>query len=364
MTMYDAIVVGGGPAGAMFARRASSAGLRVLVIDGQAAGMPKPCGGLLSPDAQQVLARLDLTLPAEVLVDPQIFAVKTIDVCAGLVRCYPRQYLNMNRLAFDRWLLSLSAGRAEQAAGRCVALEIEGELYRAEIRLADGRRLLAGAHWLIGADGADSLVRKTFFPGRKMQKQMAIQQWFPRNQRDNPFYSCIFDAETSPGCSWSMVKDDHFLFGGTFALRGCRAAFERQKERLDGKWGIHFTRPVRTEACLVNCLQSPRDIVIGGDGVFLIGEAAGLISPSSYEGISYALLSGQALAGAMAAGGDVLAGYDRAIAGVKRRLLVKVAKRALLYHPVSRRLLMASGITAFSPEGETDSRKEMRYVCD
>ena len=360
MNRYDAIVIGGGPAGAMFARKASSAGLIVLVVDGQAVGRPKPCGGLLSPDAQQVLARLDLTLPADVLVDPQIFAVKTVDVCAGLVRYYPRQYLNMDRLAFDRWLLSLSAGRTEILAGRCTALARENQGFRVDIRLEGGETVQSCCRWLVGADGADSLVRKTFFPNQKMRKQMAIQQWFPRNQRENPFYSCIFDAETSPGCSWSMVKDDFFLFGGTFSPRGCRAAFERQKERLDGKWGFHFPSPIKTEACLVNCLTGPRDFVAGEEGVFLVGEAAGLISPSSYEGISYALLSGQALGSAMSADGDILAEYNRSLAGMKRRLLTKMAKRALLYHPLSRRVLMASGITAFSPERE---EKDQKICC-
>ena len=40
----------------------------------------KPCGGLISGDAQKALASFDMTLPKDVLVDPQIFAVKTIDL--------------------------------------------------------------------------------------------------------------------------------------------------------------------------------------------------------------------------------------------------------------------------------------------
>lgn len=58
---------------------------------------PRPCGGLLSEDAQRSLARYDITLPKDVLVDPQIFSVKTIDLGAGLVRHYQRTYLNMDR---------------------------------------------------------------------------------------------------------------------------------------------------------------------------------------------------------------------------------------------------------------------------
>ena len=43
------------------------------------------------------MARYDITLPKDVLVDPQIFAVKTIDLEAGLVRHYQRTYLNMDK---------------------------------------------------------------------------------------------------------------------------------------------------------------------------------------------------------------------------------------------------------------------------
>ncbi|MCS4464934.1 hypothetical protein JTT01_16235 [Clostridium botulinum] len=39
-------------------------------------GFKKPCGGLLSSDAQTALAKLDITLPKDVIVDPQILLLK------------------------------------------------------------------------------------------------------------------------------------------------------------------------------------------------------------------------------------------------------------------------------------------------
>ena len=107
--IYDIAVVGGGPAAATFARRylILCPGASLLLIDGQNEQHKKPCGGLLAPDSQKALAHFDLTLPKEVLVDPQIFTVQTIDLCSRQVRYYQRYYLNMDRYAFDRWLLSL-----------------------------------------------------------------------------------------------------------------------------------------------------------------------------------------------------------------------------------------------------------------
>ena len=102
---YDIAVVGAGPAGAVFVKELATAcpNLDILLIDGQSPESAKPCGGLLAPDAQKLLARFDLVLPKSVLEDPQIFAVETIDIHQKLVRYYQRHYLNMDRYAFDRW---------------------------------------------------------------------------------------------------------------------------------------------------------------------------------------------------------------------------------------------------------------------
>ena len=80
--MYDVAVIGGGPAAATFARRYLSKcpAASLLLLDGQRELNKKPCGGLLAPDSQKALAHFDLTLPKEVLVDPQIFTVQTIDL--------------------------------------------------------------------------------------------------------------------------------------------------------------------------------------------------------------------------------------------------------------------------------------------
>ncbi len=70
-------------------------------------GFSKPCGGLLAPDAQRSFIRDGLTLPVDVIANPQIFSVKTVDVAASLTRNYQRSYININRHAFDLWMKSL-----------------------------------------------------------------------------------------------------------------------------------------------------------------------------------------------------------------------------------------------------------------
>lgn len=139
---YDAAIIGAGPAGATFARRLAqqSPELKILLLDAQDEGHKKPCGGLLAPDAQKTLAHFDLVLPKSVLADPQIFAVETMDLRTRRVRYYQRYYLNMDRYAFDRWLVSLVPPTVEIVRGRCTAVSRTDGGFALTVRTAEGAR--------------------------------------------------------------------------------------------------------------------------------------------------------------------------------------------------------------------------------
>jgi flavin-dependent dehydrogenase len=81
--------------------------------------------------------------------------------------------------------------------------------------------------------------------------------------------------------------------------------------------------------------------------VLLAGEAAGFISPSSAEGISYALRSGAALAGALASGiAGADARYRTAMLPLALEIGVKSLKSSAIYGTATRRLIMRSGLGA------------------
>lgn len=344
---YDAAVIGAGPAGSVFASQLARMcpELHVLVIDGQTENNQKVCGGLLSPDAQKVLALLGLTLPNSVLADPQIFAVDTIDLKLKIRRLYQRHYLNMDRYAFDRWLVSMIPPQVEVIRARREELSVCEDGYMLTV---GGMRYHAKA--IVGADGANSHVRKTFI-GHVPYQYTAQQEWYQYPSGDLPHYSCIFDPVTSDSCSWTICKDGYVIFGGAFAKHGCREAFAEQKQRLETMLGCRLGAPVKREACLVSSPRHWSDIVCGIPGVYLIGEAGGFISASSFEGISSAMLCGQYLAEAFAHGTskeDILRRYQHLTRVLRLKLWTKTVKRAVLCSPILRYCIMKSGIQSIT----------------
>jgi len=362
---YDIIVVGAGPAGSVFVREIAKARpeLKILMIDGQQLTSAKPCGGLLAPDAQKLLAKFDLVLPKSILEDPQIFAVQTIDVDKKLVRYYQRHYLNMDRYAFDQWLLSLIPSHVDVIKGRCGKIEKDGDIFKVLIKRSD-TEMQVTSRMLVGADGGGSTVRRTFFKPMRVQ-YIAIQQWFKCNGQRVPYYSCVFDSKTSESCSWTIHKGDHIIFGGAFKREGCRNAFDTQKSRLEEFLGNFFGDAVKTEACLVSSPRNLKDFWTGKENIFLLGEAAGFISPSSFEGLSSAMFSGKMLADAFESGkscSDIQRRYKKSTRGLKCKLLLKSVKRFFLCNPFTRLIIMKSGVQSISPYEKNANKLQNQTV--
>jgi flavin-dependent dehydrogenase len=349
-SQYDIVIVGAGPAGANLARMIDSARYRVLLLDASSL-RPKVCAGLLSPDAQRLLARYDIRLPSSLFVKPQLSSVRVVDLDCRYIRHYRRAYLNVDRAAFDRYLLDLVPFSVDLLSARCTHIEKTDGIYRLHLHDADGQKAQVRTRYIVGADGASSIVRSSLFTNQTIQKYVSIQQWFPAEEI-NPYYSCVFDSTTSESCSWIFFKNGQLIFGGAFAPRGCRAAFEKQKRKLIERGivpaGI-FSHPLKTEACRVSRPHMGKGVFHGADGAYLIGEAAGFISPSSFEGISYALSSGEALAMAFNQKNGqtaVLRVYRRRTLGLSLKIKAKCLKRPFMYVPFWRKIILKTGLGA------------------
>jgi flavin-dependent dehydrogenase len=247
----------------------------------------------------------------------------------------------MDRAAFDEWLLELIPENVDIIRGRCT--EIDDRKITAD---TEKGKFELSADYIVGADGGSSIVRRTFFDSPS-KLYISIQEHFKDDGGDMPSYSCIYDPETSDSCSWTIRKDGYVIFGGAFDIKGGREAYFKQKARVEEHLGHSFGEAVKIEACLLTSPRKQQDFIFGKDGVFLIGEAAGLISASSFEGISSAFLSGKYLADAFASKSDpdkVLKTYKKKTTKLRLKLFFKIPKMKILCSPLLRKIIMKSGI--------------------
>jgi len=359
--MYDVCIVGAGPSGSTLARLIPDR-YRVLLVDGRALDRPwvageaaKPCGGLLAPRAQAELARQGLGIPSHVLGGPQLFAVRAVDLEVGIERLYQRFYTNVDREAFDRWLLSLVGANVEIATGwRAESCEDDTEAATVRFRTPGGGRASIRARLVIGADGAASLVRRSAVsPLRQPARLTSIQARF-RALHDDAYYGAVFDSSLTDFYGWTIPKHDSVVVGlAVPAGAGASARFESFVSALRANgWGMGEEMG-RSAAPIARPL-SPAHIALGAGHVALVGEAAGLISPSSAEGISFALRSAAIMAEALEAGLEgALTRYRAASWPLAAEVCGKLAKSAGIYTPALRRLALASGIGALRQQVTT-----------
>ncbi len=347
--MYDVIIIGAGPAGATLARLAGTQ-RRVLLVDKRPsfdAAHGKCCGGLLAPDAQRLISKLGLGLPRHILAEPQIFVVRAIDLPRRLSRYYQRFYLNMDRAKFDAWLLSLVPLTVEVRLGcRLAAFTRQKDRMTVTLQEEGGSREVE-TKLLVGADGAFSKVRRLAFPHTPGPNAYIAIQERVEAAEPLPYFSALFDHEITDFYCWTIPKDDHLLIGAALhPLAGAAAQFGLLKEKLRD-YGYRFGKVVRREGAWIVRPRRFQDIITGGPGLAFVGEAAGFISPSSAEGLSYAMGSALYLAEEMNLSlQDIERRYHRRTLPLRKNLFIKNVKSPFMFNPLLRRLIMQTGLNS------------------
>lgn len=351
-TCYDFAIVGAGPAGATLARLLASK-FRVLLIDRQRPGQQKCCGGLLAPDAQKAMATMGLGLPAEVLDGPQLFAVNVLDVDGNATAHYQRFYLNMHRGRFDGFLRSLLP---ENVTFLSDALLLGANLledgWQLDCRGA-GKRIPFRARYLIGADGAGGKVR-SLLGGNHADRLYTTYQRFFDEKHGESVYTAVFDSRISDFYHWVIPKADYSVVGVTVPHgKSAKQGMATLLETLYA-FGMPYANCVHEEGTLLRRPRRPGELVLGDEeqNLFLLGEAAGFISPSSAEGISYGLRSALCLGRAILESeeGRWMATYRRGSGSLRGSIGRKVLKLPVMYQPFLRRMAIKSKLLSINVE--------------
>jgi flavin-dependent dehydrogenase len=348
--MYDVAIIGAGPAGATLARLIGGQ-YKVLLIekrclpdDSEGFSALKCCGGLLAPDAQMMLSKLGLGLPKSVLKDPQLFVVKSIDLRQGLERYYQRHYINMNRKKFDSWLLSLVPSNVDIRTNCRLKSYVSEDNYFKLALVHKKRNFAEKAKILIGADGAKSKIRAPSCPRRLYpQKYVAMQEWVER-KNDFPYFTSIFDRNITDYYCWTIPKGNYLLIGAALHPKENPAEkFTRLKTKLRA-YGMNYGKTVFKEGTLILRPVKQNQLFTGKKGMALLGEAAGWISPSSAEGLSYAFRSALMLADALQHAPDGFeTRYQEKTRQLRRNIFLKNLKSIVIFNPILRKMVMKTG---------------------
>ncbi|HQT64842.1 MAG: geranylgeranyl diphosphate reductase [Acidocella sp. 20-57-95] len=318
--IFDVVVVGGGPAGAIAAETLAKAGRRVALLD--KAGRIKPCGGAVPPR----LIR-DFEIPRHLIVaqarGAKVFAP------SGRAEMMPIEaegYVGMvDREVFDEYLRTRAAQHgAVRETGSFVKITRENPgvvsvHYRAG---AAGAAAVLQTKLVIGADGAVSAVaRQEIKDGTKTRHVFAYHEIIrtPVAANENwdaarcdiyyqgavspDFYGWVFPHGETASIGTGSARKGFALREAVGALRHAAGLTGAETLRREGA-----PLPIRP----LKYWDNGRDVVLAGD-------AAGVVAPASGEGIYYAMLGGQIAA--EAANDCLQTGNPKALANARKRFM-------------------------------------------
>ena len=354
MPDYDAdvLIVGAGPAGALAARHLARGGASVRLID---ASHPreKPCGGGLTERcvamSGDVLGRVPHVAVERVRfesppVGPQPYPPAplrppsiTVDIPRRAGGGPASPLVVVSRLAFDQALVD---DAREAGADLIPERAIDVQADDGTVSVTTRQRRWRG-RFLIGADGANSLVR------RRLDRPFPASHWslatgvFAAGRSGVEIV--VRFVRTPPGYIWSFPRADHLAVGICAPAETASATVLRD----------HLDRWLGGQDIARGCAMTPyswpiptlpawawADGVPAGRRWLLAGDAAGLVDPLTREGIYYALRSGELAARALlgTASNPVPAYVGAVQAELVSELVLSARARRTFFSPIVTRL--------------------------
>jgi geranylgeranyl reductase len=296
---YDVVVVGGGPSGATAAEDLARSGHKVAFIDRD--GRIKPCGGAVPPRLIEDFFIPDEQIVAKVntarMISPTGRQVD-IPIENGFVGMVDREH-------FDEFLRKRAkdAG-AHRYTGTFTKIERDADgthvLYRDKV---SGNEMKLTTKLVIGADGARSNVaRAEIKDGEKIPYVIAyheiIEAPAATSTYDPARCDVIYDGRISPDFyGWVFPHGQQASVGMGSMIKSVDV--KQATADLRAASGLTDCKTIRKEGAPIPL--KPLDCWDNGKDVVLAGDAAGVVAPSSGEGIYYAMVGGRVAATAAAA---------------------------------------------------------------
>lgn len=278
----DVLVVGGGPAGLYAARRMAAAGFSVLVCEEhEEIGRPVHCTGVLSTSTFD-----EFPISRDPILNA-LDAVRFVSPGGLQVRYTPPR---PEAVVIDRWRFDQRLAEQARVAGaefrqgvRITVLDATGEGVTAR-----GEGLTVRARLAMVATGASYMLQRRFGLGLPRAYLHTAQREMPAGRIGD--VELHFGSAVAPGgFAWAVPiqrPEGTFVRVGVMARTGPLRCYDEVVKRIDA-W-----RPSPGEARPRLKLLPLRTITrTYADRLLAIGDAAGLVKPTTGGGIHYSLVS-------------------------------------------------------------------------
>ena len=343
MERFDAIVVGGGPAGSTCAWQLRRAGLEVAVFDKRDFPRDKVCAGWVTPAVVATL-RLDLDEYRSGRVLQPIRSFRTGSMAGRMVETRYDEVVSygIRRYEFDHYLLERSGaklftGRPVKSLERVHADGSSGNGGSGEnggsgggVAVASGRPVwrvngVAEAPVVVGAGGHFCPIARRLGAKVGSTESIVSAHEIEFEMTDVQRAGCavaeetpeLFFCEDLQGYGWVFRKQNVLNVGlGREDHRNIADHVRRFCEWLAERGRIPADMPSKFKGHAYILHGRSRRTVSGGDGLVLAGDAIGLAYDRSGEGIrpavESAVMAAEAIAGAGGAFGEsTFTGYER-----------------------------------------------------
>ena len=280
----DVLIVGGGPGGLFMAARLAGRGVRTVVCEEHArVGDPVHCTGVLSSDS---FSRFDLPVTATLNHLTDVRFVSPGGIPVDYTTPSPIATV-IDRPAFDRALAerAVAAGAEIRSGARVSALEADAAGVRAtvaggEVVQARLSVLACGAHYAFQQRFGFGLPR-TYLHTAQCELPAALM----------PSVELHFGRDVAPGgFAWAVpvVRPEGFFVRiGVMTARDAPGCYRRMLERVGDRWGVSNRElPPRLKILPLGAIDRTY-----ADRLLAIGDAAGLVKPTTGGGIHYSIVS-------------------------------------------------------------------------
>jgi len=283
MEDVEHLILGAGPAGLRAAQVLAEAGREVLVLEKHPEVGPKTCAGGLTAKTVRELAPLGLPADAALRrVGHVAFAggrAVALDTDATVVHTIARRELGRLQLAWTR-----AAGAEVRAGSPATAIDLSART------VAVGGKTIRWRH-LVGADGSDSAVRRAL--GLPSPREYFAAEYNVPGIRLEPLRVECDPGPLANGYFWVFPHAAYTSLGAVapkhlVAPAALRRYLDGRVERLGvAREGVPF-EGATIEVAYHGC-HFP-------GGVHLAGDAAGVVSSLTAEGIYGAIVTGEEVA--------------------------------------------------------------------